>query len=171
MIGAHPSVQLISSATLLLYTAVIVPVQICMWSYDDPCSAFPTLSFDVFVDTFFLVGFTAQYLHFFSVTKCSRLTIKFARSCRVTRHVTCLILIISLKLLSRSAVILPPAALNYGVSCAISHSQPSDDAHLSYLNIYEYCMPRSIRPVCDARQIVHTTFLGFFVSFGSAVYK
>jgi hypothetical protein len=40
---------------LLLYTAVIVPVQICLWNYDDPCRAFPTLHFDVIVDSFFLV--------------------------------------------------------------------------------------------------------------------
>jgi hypothetical protein len=50
-----PPVQLISSATLLLYTAIIVPVQICMWNYEDPCNNFPTLSFDVVVDSFFLV--------------------------------------------------------------------------------------------------------------------
>ena len=43
------------SATLLLYTAVIVPVQICLWNYDDPCNKFPTLEFDVFVDCFFVV--------------------------------------------------------------------------------------------------------------------
>ena len=43
------------SAILLLYTAVIVPVQICMWNYDDPCNIFPTLYFDVIVDCFFLV--------------------------------------------------------------------------------------------------------------------
>ncbi len=40
---------------LLLYTAVVVPVQICMWDYDDPCNAFPTLRIDVFVDAFFMV--------------------------------------------------------------------------------------------------------------------
>ena len=43
------------SASLLLYTAVIVPVQILMWSYDDPCVMFPTLYFDMFVDAFFIV--------------------------------------------------------------------------------------------------------------------
>ena len=47
--------MLISSSLLLVYTAIIVPVQICMWSYDDPCNAFPTLPFDVIVDSFFLV--------------------------------------------------------------------------------------------------------------------
>jgi hypothetical protein len=46
---------LFCSAALLLYTAVIVPVQICLWIYDDPCNLFPTLYFDVVVDTFFLV--------------------------------------------------------------------------------------------------------------------
>ena len=44
-----------SSTVLLLYTAVIVPVQICMWNYDDPCNKFPTLPFDVIVDCFFMV--------------------------------------------------------------------------------------------------------------------
>jgi hypothetical protein len=49
------------SGVLLLYTAIIVPVQICMWKYDDPCNAFPTLYFDVIVDSFFLV--ICQILH------------------------------------------------------------------------------------------------------------
>ncbi len=44
------------SASLLVYTAIVVPVQICMWSYDDPCNMFPTLLFDVAVDIFFLVA-------------------------------------------------------------------------------------------------------------------
>jgi hypothetical protein len=47
--------MLFCSAALLLYTAVIVPVQICLWTYDDPCNTFPTLFFDVIVDTFFMV--------------------------------------------------------------------------------------------------------------------
>ena len=46
---------LMSSTVLLLYTAIIVPVQICMWNYDDPCNKFPTLPFDVIVDCFFMV--------------------------------------------------------------------------------------------------------------------
>ncbi len=46
---------LFCSAALLLYTAVIVPVQICLWSYDDPCTTFPTLHFDIVVDAFFMV--------------------------------------------------------------------------------------------------------------------
>ena len=29
--------------------------QICIWDYSDPCNVFPTLYFDVFVDSFFLV--------------------------------------------------------------------------------------------------------------------
>jgi hypothetical protein len=49
------AVMLFLSGTLLIYTAVIVPVQICLWSYDDPCNIFPTLQFDIVVDTFFLV--------------------------------------------------------------------------------------------------------------------
>ena len=47
--------MLLVSGCLLLYTAVIVPVQICIWSYDSPCTMFPTLYFDVAVDCFFLV--------------------------------------------------------------------------------------------------------------------
>ena len=47
--------MLITSMLLLFYTALTVPVQICMWNYDDPCNMFPTLYFDVFVDSFFLV--------------------------------------------------------------------------------------------------------------------
>ncbi len=45
----------ITSVTLLVYTAIIVPVQLCIWSYEDPCSIFPTLHFDIAVDAFFLV--------------------------------------------------------------------------------------------------------------------
>ena len=48
--------MLITSMLLLFYTALTVPVQICMWNYDDPCNMFPTLYFDVFVDSFFLVA-------------------------------------------------------------------------------------------------------------------
>jgi hypothetical protein len=45
----------VASTCLLVYTAVIVPVQLCIWSYDDPCNIFPTLPFDIAVDAFFLV--------------------------------------------------------------------------------------------------------------------
>ena len=45
-----------ASGALLLYTAVIVPVQIFVWSYEDPCVMFPTLYFDILVDLFFMVG-------------------------------------------------------------------------------------------------------------------
>jgi hypothetical protein len=48
-------VELTMSAVLLLYTAIVAPVQICLWSYEDPCNKFPTLYFDVYVDIFFLV--------------------------------------------------------------------------------------------------------------------
>ena len=54
------AVMLFLSGSLLFYTAIIVPVQICLWSYDDPCKAFTTLFFDVVVDTFFLVSATAD---------------------------------------------------------------------------------------------------------------
>jgi hypothetical protein len=52
---AISAVMLFVSATLLLYSAAVVPFQICMWDYSDPCNIFPTLLFDMFVDTFFLV--------------------------------------------------------------------------------------------------------------------
>ena len=44
------------TGVLLLYTAVVVPVQIFVWSYDNPCNMFPTLYFDTFVDGFFIVS-------------------------------------------------------------------------------------------------------------------
>ncbi len=47
--------ELLCSGLLLLYTAVLAPVQICLWDYDNPCNVFPTLYFDVFVDAFFIV--------------------------------------------------------------------------------------------------------------------
>ena len=39
----------------LLYTAAVVPVQIFMWDYSNLCNQFPTLKFDVAVDSFFMV--------------------------------------------------------------------------------------------------------------------
>jgi hypothetical protein len=47
--------MMVLNALLLVYTGVIAPLQICLWTYDDPCNKFPTLFFDVFVDCFFLV--------------------------------------------------------------------------------------------------------------------
>jgi hypothetical protein len=43
------------SGASLLYTAVVVPAQIFLWDYNEPCNTFPTLTFDVAVDSFFLV--------------------------------------------------------------------------------------------------------------------
>jgi hypothetical protein len=44
------------SGVLLLYTAVIAPVQIFLWEFnEEECNKFPTLFFDVFVDFFFIV--------------------------------------------------------------------------------------------------------------------
>ena len=54
------------SGALLLYTALVVPVQILVWDYGDPCHMFPTLYFDVSVDTFFMVnrgGEELNHLH------------------------------------------------------------------------------------------------------------
>ncbi len=48
---------MMTNAVLLVYTLILVPVQICLWNYDDPCNKFPTLYFDVIVDTFFMVDF------------------------------------------------------------------------------------------------------------------
>ncbi len=44
-----------TSGVSLLYTAVVVPIQLFLWSYEDPCNIFPTLYLDLFVDLFFLV--------------------------------------------------------------------------------------------------------------------
>ena len=55
LIHAFAAVMLFVSASLLLYSAVIVPFQICMWDYTNPCNIFPTLRFDMCVDTFFMV--------------------------------------------------------------------------------------------------------------------
>jgi hypothetical protein len=44
------------SGISLLYTAVVVPAQIFLWDYSDPCNTFPTLYLDVLVDSFFLVS-------------------------------------------------------------------------------------------------------------------
>jgi hypothetical protein len=44
------------SGVSLLYTAVVVPAQIFLWDYSDSCNTFPTLAFDVAVDSFFLVS-------------------------------------------------------------------------------------------------------------------
>jgi hypothetical protein len=48
--------MLFVSGVLLLYTAIIAPVQIFLWEFDDTkCNVFPTLYFDLVVDVFFLV--------------------------------------------------------------------------------------------------------------------
>ena len=48
--------MLFISGTLLFYTSMVVPVQIFMWDYSDPCNIFPTLYFDLAVDFFFMVS-------------------------------------------------------------------------------------------------------------------
>jgi hypothetical protein len=47
--------MVLCNAVFLVYTAIIAPVQICLWNYDDPCKSIATLYFDTFVDIFFLV--------------------------------------------------------------------------------------------------------------------
>ncbi len=44
------------SGLFLAYTAVMVPVQICLWDSDEPCFVFPTIEFDVTADAFFIVS-------------------------------------------------------------------------------------------------------------------
>jgi len=55
---------MVITVCLLMYTAIIVPLQICMWNYDDPCNMFPTLYFDVGIDMYFIVSIICheQYL-------------------------------------------------------------------------------------------------------------
>jgi len=56
-------VVMMFKTALLLYTAVIAPVQICLWNYDDdPCNRFPTLYFDVVVDLFFVLDAFLPFL-------------------------------------------------------------------------------------------------------------
>ena len=52
---------------LLIYSSVIIPPQLCLWNYDNSCSMFPTLYFDVFVDSFFLVKKIHTIHTFFSI--------------------------------------------------------------------------------------------------------
>uniref|UniRef100_A0A7S0M770 Ion transport domain-containing protein n=1 Tax=Cryptomonas curvata TaxID=233186 RepID=A0A7S0M770_9CRYP len=49
------------SGLFLIYTSAVVPVQLFMWNYDDPCNKFPTLFFDVAVDSFFLLEVLLQF--------------------------------------------------------------------------------------------------------------
>ena len=43
------------NAVVLFYSAAIVPVQLSFWESEDICYVPPTIYFDVFVDSFFLV--------------------------------------------------------------------------------------------------------------------
>ena len=72
--------MLVSSALLLFYTCLLVPVQICIWNYDDPCIKFPTLYFDVVVDCFFLVGKIVVFLCKLLLWACCRLVGHLLRS-------------------------------------------------------------------------------------------
>ncbi len=60
------AVMLFISGTLLLYTAIIAPVQVFLWEFkDNECNIFPTLYFDIFVDLFFMVSLQiSHYQHF-----------------------------------------------------------------------------------------------------------
>jgi hypothetical protein len=54
------------SGVLLLYTAIIAPVQIFLWEFnEEECNKFPSLFFDVFVDVFFMVCSPLCQLTFF----------------------------------------------------------------------------------------------------------
>ena len=43
------------SFVFLAYSAYVVPMQLSFWANRDPCDPFPTLYFDLVVDTYFLV--------------------------------------------------------------------------------------------------------------------
>ena len=47
--------KLLMNAMMLFYSAAIVPVQLSFWEQQDICYVPPTIYFDVFVDSFFLV--------------------------------------------------------------------------------------------------------------------
>ncbi len=47
--------KVVLTGVLLVYSSLIVPVQLSFWMKDDPCFVVPTLTLDVFVDFFFLV--------------------------------------------------------------------------------------------------------------------
>ena len=47
--------KLLLHAGLLVYTALVVPVQLSLWRDEDVCDPFPTLYFDTVIDSFFLV--------------------------------------------------------------------------------------------------------------------
>jgi hypothetical protein len=55
----HPMLtagQLFISGVLLLYTAIVAPVQVFVWEFnEEECNVFPTLYFDIVVDVFFMV--------------------------------------------------------------------------------------------------------------------
>jgi hypothetical protein len=66
--------MMIFNAIFLIYTGALAPVQICLWNYEDACNAFPTLYFDVFVDSFFLV---APVLSKFALSRTLQLLIRW----------------------------------------------------------------------------------------------
>jgi hypothetical protein len=55
---------LFTSGLLLVYTALVVPIQMLLWDYSNQCKMFPTLYIDMIVDCFFLVelNITGFYL-------------------------------------------------------------------------------------------------------------
>ncbi len=71
------AVMLFVSAILLLYSAVVVPFQLCMWDYTDPCNIFPTLNFDMFVDSFFMVPMLFYCRSVAVILSCSGFNFKF----------------------------------------------------------------------------------------------
>jgi hypothetical protein len=72
--------MLVANAFFLIYTTVLVPVQICLWNYDDPCNKFPTLYFDVIVDSFFMVDFDHMKYDFSDQLLANILAQRFPRS-------------------------------------------------------------------------------------------
>jgi len=54
--------MLFLTGLFLFYTAIIVPVQIFVWDYSDPCETYPSLRIDLFVDSYFLFDVFMQFV-------------------------------------------------------------------------------------------------------------
>jgi hypothetical protein len=51
----HGAVLMTLSFLFLAYSAYVVPMQLSFWAHREACDPFPTLSFDLVVDSYFLV--------------------------------------------------------------------------------------------------------------------
>jgi hypothetical protein len=52
-----------TSFVFLAYSAYVVPMQLSFWAHREACDPFPTISFDLVVDTYFMVRGTAIHAH------------------------------------------------------------------------------------------------------------